>query len=119
MKVKGLVWLGARTERFAETVRFYKEVFGLEPRFLGEELVIFQMENGDRVEVFGPSAAGHDWMTAPVAGFLVEDVESARVEMEAQGTEFIGPIHQVGTQSWSHFRGPDGHIYEITGSHKP
>ena len=114
MKVKGLSWLGTYTERFQETVKFYQEVFGLEPRFLADEVVIFQLENGDRVEVFGPSETDHAWMKAPEAGFLVDDVESARAEMEAAGVEFIGPIHVAGSQNWSHFKGPDGHIYEIT-----
>ena len=113
-KAKGICWLGSRTDRFEDTVRFYQEVFGLEPRYLREELVIFELENGDRVELFGPSEAGHDWMKAPCAGFQVDDVESAREEMEAKGVEFIGPIYRAGNQSWSHFRGPDGHVYEIT-----
>jgi catechol 2,3-dioxygenase-like lactoylglutathione lyase family enzyme len=114
MKIKGLFWLGTYTEKFQETIRFYQEVFGLEPRFLRDEVVIFELENGDRVEVFGPSETGHAWMKAPEAGFLVDDVESAREEMSAAGIEFIGPIHSAGSQTWSHFKGPDGHIYEIT-----
>lgn len=114
MKAKGLVWLGMYTEKFQETINFYQEVFGLEPRFLRPEIVIFDLENGDRVEVFGPGETGHAWMRAPVAGFLVDDVEGAREEMEAAGIEFIGPIHAGGSQIWSHFKGPDGHIYEIT-----
>ena len=34
--------------------------------------------------------------------------------MEAAGVEFIGPVHtgEAGT-AWSHFRGPDGKVYEI------
>jgi predicted enzyme related to lactoylglutathione lyase len=114
MKVKGLVWVGIRTDKFKATVEFYQEVFGLQPRYLAEEVVIFEMENGDRVEIFGPSDTGHTFMQAPVAGFLVDDVESARREMEAKGVAFIGPIHRAGDHAWSHYRGTDGHVYEIT-----
>jgi hypothetical protein len=30
MEVTGLGWLGVRTERFEETVRFFRDVMGLE-----------------------------------------------------------------------------------------
>ena len=51
-----------------------------------------------------------------VAGFLVEDVESARGVLEAEGIEFIAPVHEWEPtgEAWSHFRAPDGNVYEIT-----
>lgn len=52
-------------------------------------------------------------MRAPVAGFLVDDVEVARREMESKGVLFIGPIHGSAAAGWSHFFGPDGHVYEV------
>jgi len=53
--------------------------------------------------------------TGPVAGFLVEDVEGARAELEKAGISFIGPVHRYDEHSaWSHFVGPDGNVYEIT-----
>jgi hypothetical protein len=33
--------------------------------------------------------------TGPVLGFLVDDVETARKRLEAEGIEFIGPV-----QTW-------------------
>ena len=48
-------------------------------------------------------------------GFEVADVETARAGMQADGVEFIGPVHDGDPgRRWSHFRGPDGHIYELT-----
>jgi catechol 2,3-dioxygenase-like lactoylglutathione lyase family enzyme len=84
--VKGLVWVGSRTEHYKE------------------------------VEVFGPSDTEHThFSTGPVVGFLVDDVESARKRLEAEGIEFIGPVHEwePTEEAWSHFRAPDGNVYEI------
>jgi hypothetical protein len=33
--------------------------------------------------------------------------------MEASGIEFIGPLQHSEDDKWTHFRGPDGNIYEI------
>ena len=54
-------------------------------------------------------------MTHPITGFLVDNIVAARAEMEEQGIEFIGPIHEgLDGYAWSHFRAPDGFIYELT-----
>lgn len=56
----------------------------------------------------------HDFFgEGPVVGFLVDDVELARAETEAAGIQFIGEIQRSGAQTWNHFRGPDGNVYEI------
>ena len=46
--------------------------------------------------------------------FEVEDVADARREMEAKHIRFIGPVHDGASSAWSHFYGPDGHVYELT-----
>jgi catechol 2,3-dioxygenase-like lactoylglutathione lyase family enzyme len=114
VEIKELAWLGVRTSRFDETVKFFKEVLGLKVSREHRDFAVLRLPNGDAVEVFGPSDEQHDFFTTgPVVGFLVEDIEKARLEMEAGGIEFIGPVHYHGQSSWSHFRGPDGIIYEI------
>ena len=86
MKVKGIAWLGSPTERFDEMMRFATDVLGLKARH-----------------------------RAPVAGFRVDDVVAMREEMERKGVLFIGPVHHTERGGgWSHFFGPDGHVYEIT-----
>jgi catechol 2,3-dioxygenase-like lactoylglutathione lyase family enzyme len=116
VRVLGIRWLGVPTQRYAETVAFAQDVLGLTPAFEQEDFAVFAAENGDVLEVFGPKgiADGHEFMVAPVAGFEVENVAEARLEMEAKHVRFIGPVHEGATSAWSHFYGPDGHVYEIT-----
>lgn len=111
---KGIVWLGTRTERFDDMRAFMTLVVGREPWLEREGFAVFDLPNGDRVEVFGPGGAAppHD---APVAGFLVEDVDAARTELASVGIEFLGPVNRSSDgNAWVHFRAPDGHIYELT-----
>jgi hypothetical protein len=112
MRVKAIAWLGTRTERFDEMREFFRELTGVPPRD-EQGLAVFDLASGDRIEVLDP-AAGEDYMVAPVAGFLVDDVAAARAELESRGIEFLGPIHSGAGSSWSHFRAPDGHVYELT-----
>jgi hypothetical protein len=112
MRVKGIVWLGTRTERFDEMREFFLEITGVAPRD-DPGLAVFDLASGDRIEVLD-TAVGEGYMVAPVVGFLVDDVAAARAELESRGIEFIGPIRSAAGSSWSHFRAPDGHVYELT-----
>jgi len=116
MKVEALVWLGVRTEKFAETVRLYRDVMGLRPYQEDDASAGFRLENGTEIHVYGPNDHFHEFFgTAPVTGFLVDDVEQARAEMESAGIVFIGEIQRDETTCWNHFNGPDGNVYEIIG----
>jgi hypothetical protein len=67
------------------------------------------------LEVFGPQQSVNTFMQHPVAGFLVDNIEAARLELEVNGIEFIGPIHgDTDEYRWTHFRAPDGFVYELT-----
>lgn len=114
MKIHGIVWLGTRTDHFEEMVGFARDVLGLKPILRKHDFAVFDCPNQDRFEIFGPSDTEHTFMRAPVAGFLVDDVEAARIEMEAHGIEFIGPVQRYRGYAWSHFRAPDGHVYELS-----
>lgn len=114
MEVKGIVWMGVRTQAFAAMVKLLRDVMGL--RITDEQAnhVWFELPRGGEVQVYGPGDRDHEFFsTAPVVGLLVDDVGRARAEMEAAGIEFIGPIQRAGRSSWNHFRGPDGNVYEI------
>lgn len=117
MIVTGLTWLGTRTDDYAATVALFRDVMSLEVKELTESFAWFQLPNGDQVEVFGREDPDHEFFTTgPVVGFEVTDLDQARRELEAAGVEFIGEIHGTPGGRWSHFRGPDGTVYEITGS---
>lgn len=117
-KFKGIVWLGVRTKKFDELVGFYKDKMGLPVTHKEDGFCAFNLPNGDRLEVFSEEykADGHGYehfSTGPVAGFLVDDIEEAKKEMEVEGIEFIGPIAEGGGSKWAHFRGVDGNTYEL------
>jgi len=115
MKVKGLIWLGTRTTRFEEMLKLYHSVMGISLVHQEPGFAVMDLPNGDRVELFGDESAYNTFFTHPVAGFLVDDIVAARAEMESQGIEFIGPIERAEDgNAWSHFRAPDGFIYELT-----
>lgn len=115
MKIRGIAWLGSPTDRFAVMRTFAIEVLGLQARVDEDDSAVFEFPDGDVFEIFGPKAIAdeHEFMRAPVAGFLVDDVAAARREMEAKGVLFIGPVPGTPKAGWSHFFGPDGHVYEI------
>jgi catechol 2,3-dioxygenase-like lactoylglutathione lyase family enzyme len=114
MRLEALVWLGVRTEMFEQTVRLYRDVIGLHPYREDEQSVRFRLENGTEIHVYGPCDEFHEFFgSAPVVGLLVDDVTSARAEMEIAGTEFIGGIQHSESESWSHFVGADGNVYEL------
>lgn len=115
MRIRGLVWLGATTERFDEMCSFLERVLGLERVIDEPGFAAYQLPDTSLVEVFHPSsryAEHHDGR--PVAGFLVDDVAAARAELEAAGVELVGPIESSEGFAWQYFRGPDGNLYEVT-----
>ena len=114
VKVEGLGWLGIRTEKFEETARFFREVMGLEETRRERDVVGFAFPDGAELEVWRPEDEFHSCFgTGPVVGLRVDDVEEARAEMEAAGVVFLGPVQRSEVAAWSHFRGPDGNVYEI------
>ena len=115
-QIKGIVYVGVKTDKFDELNQFYKKVLGLTPDHYEPGFSTYLLPNGDKIEIYGPNdphGPAHDqFTTGPVAGFEVDDIEASRKYLESKGIEFVGPIHGEGSR-WSHFRGPDGNIYEI------
>lgn len=77
---------------------------------------IFDAADGDRVEIFGPGAPsgpGQLDTNTVVAGFLVDDLDSATREIVAGGAELLGTRNDAAHSSWQHFRAPDGNVYEL------
>lgn len=115
MNVKGIAWLGTRTSKFDEMLHLYQSVMGMKLTHQESGFVVMDLPNGDKVELFGEASPYNSDFTHPVAGFLVDDIDEARAEMEVAGIEFLGPIERTDDgYAWSHFRAPDGFIYELT-----
>ena len=116
MGAQCLAWLGSRTDAFTETVQLFTRLVGTVDHGDGD-MAVFKLPNGDTVEVFGPADQEHrHFTTGPVAGFAVDDIYAAVAEIEAAGMEVIGTVQTGGGMVWCHFRGPDGTIFELTGS---
>jgi predicted enzyme related to lactoylglutathione lyase len=114
MEVLALAWMGIRVTDLAAS-RSFMQRLGLEHQRTESDMAVFTAKNGDTVELFGPGDEDHrHFDTGPVIGFQVEDIASARRELEADGVEFIGGIERGGGFAWAHFRGPEGFIYELT-----
>jgi catechol 2,3-dioxygenase-like lactoylglutathione lyase family enzyme len=114
MEVKGVAWLGIRTAHFEQTVALFRDVMNLEVIREEHEVVGLRFPDDTEMEVWRPSDEFHSFFTTgPVVGFRVDDAEQARTEMEATGIEFVGPLQHSEGAKWTHFRGPDGNIYEI------
>lgn len=121
MDVKGLSWLGVRTVHNQEMIDFFRNVLGLRPESEESGFVAFRLPNRDVVEVIAPDDSAHTFFTtAPVVGFLVDDVDAAKKEMEVEGVEFFDEEVQRADDgnAWAHFRAPDGNVYEITSGPK-
>jgi predicted enzyme related to lactoylglutathione lyase len=117
VNITGLSWVGTRTAEYDAMVSFLKDVFALTPSLEEEGFAVFTLPNGDQIEVFGADTDEEHtfFTTGPVVGFRVADVAAAQAEMEAAGIEFLGPPGSSSDGSaWSHFRAPDGNVYEIT-----
>lgn len=116
MKVKALVWVGIKTEKFAEMEQFLQRVMGMPLTYHGQDFTLFQLPSGDKVEIFGPDGTNQQFTPdSIICGFLVEDIHQASQELVQAGIELVGPLREErpGGYAWQHFRGPDGKLYEL------
>ena len=100
MDVKGLTWLGLRTNHFDEMLNFFRDVISMKPIRNEPQVAGFQMSDGTRVELYRPEEEFHAFFTiGPVVAFRVDAVDTARAAIEAAGIQFIGPIQRAGVGS--------------------
>jgi catechol 2,3-dioxygenase-like lactoylglutathione lyase family enzyme len=110
-----LAWVGTRTENFQATADFFRDALGLKPVLDLPGFRVLKLPDGSKVEVFGPdSDINRHFTTGPVAGFLVDDIQSATDELRAHGVEVLLTEKDESGNAWVHFRAPDGNIYEFT-----
>ena len=117
MRVKGVSWVGVRTEQFSTMAGFFRDVVGLDAILDEPDFIVFRMPNGDQIEIFGPDGPNPAEQFAHndvVAGLLVDDIDAATAELVQAGTERIGERQTTGGgYSWQHFRAPDGKVFEL------
>jgi catechol 2,3-dioxygenase-like lactoylglutathione lyase family enzyme len=117
MEVKRLCWLGIQTDEYEATVRFFRNAMGLRVEFEEAGTTELSLPSGDRIQVFGPGSHYYSFFGkeahGPVALFEVDDVRQARLELEQEGIETIGPLESDASWEWVSFRAPDGNLYEL------
>lgn len=115
VQVRGVVWAGVRTDRFAETVAFFRDVLGMPLVEVSPGFAWSKLDDSSQFEVFGPPDTDHlHFTTGPVPEFLVDDLAAAHARLERSGVDVLGPIRGSPDQGWFHFRGPDGNVYGLT-----
>ena len=113
MKLLGIVWTGVQTPKFTEMAAFIGNLAGQPPGIEEPGFALWAFPDGDLLELF---AAGTKppFENAPVVGFLVDDLESARRDLETAGAHILGGYGPNDDgYATIHFRAPDGNIYEL------
>ena len=119
MKIKGIAWVGVKTDRFEVMRTFCKDVLCLSEVLEQPDFAVFRAGEHDKLEIFGPAGPGNLAAFASnhvICGFEVEDIEGASQELQRAGIELIDGLvrsPRSGT-AWQTFRGPDGLVYELT-----
>ena len=110
MKITGITWIGIRNENVSSTLDFYKETLGLRLLVHDEELdyAMFGITRGQILEVIGPKNRLYALAGAPLTGFNVEDVPTAREELEKEGVKFVSETMESSGVYWAVFEGPGG-----------
>jgi hypothetical protein len=117
MMIRGISWVGVKTDSFLQMREFFAGLAGLVVDFDARDFAVFRLPNGDKVEIFGPAASDPPDQFARnpvVAGLLVDDIDAAAEELRAAGIELVGARGDGGDgYCWQHFRAPDGKIFEL------
>ena len=113
MNVRAIVWMGVQTERFEEMQAFMRALLGAPPPVAEPGFALWALPSGDLVELFAEGRKPA-FGTGPVVGFLVDDLEASRRELEAAGATMVGGYgpNEDGYEAVQ-FRAPDGNVYEI------
>ena len=116
MKAKSFSWVGVATDDFERSLRFFRDVLGLEPWVRGEGQAILKTASGQQLEIFGRDEREKELTASPVIAFEVDDLDAAREDLLSAGIELIGDVGRWNGFAWQYFRSPDGHIFEIKSS---
>jgi catechol 2,3-dioxygenase-like lactoylglutathione lyase family enzyme len=144
MRMKGLHHVGITVKDLDASIRFYHDVLGLQfsneptPWFEGEELgaavgvpgaalrQVSLLLEGTTLELLEykrpPSETAAPLKSnnhgASHVAFLVDDIVATKVDLEAKGIQFYGPVNVVDEGvlagwRWVYFEDPDGYPLEL------
>ena len=108
--VTGVDFASVPTQNLEQAVNFYGEVLGLRRSVYNAERNYAEFEPGNvTFSVFMPEKMGMEFNanTNPYA-LHVEDVATARAELESRGVRFNGDILDTGVCHMAFFADPDG-----------
>ena len=57
MMIRGISWVGVKTDSFLQMREFFAGLAGLVADFEARDFAVFRLPNGDKVEIFGPAAS--------------------------------------------------------------
>ena len=119
MRVLGYTWAGVRTADLKSAAGFFGDVLEFSAIHQGNGMVQFELASGQLFEVFGSESRYYPLHACPVLAFQVQDVRSARKELESRRVEFVTAVEGNESEAWTYFRGPDGYLYELWQTMRP
>lgn len=121
MKVTGVDFITVPTQDFEKAEQFYGDVLGLERSKQWGNMPAREFETGSltialmQSDAFGVEFERH---SHPIA-LHVDDVASAREELESKGIEFVADTMDSGVCHMAHFRDPDGNALMLHHRYAP
>ena len=121
MNVTGVDFITVPTKDYEAADRFYGDVLGLERSKQWGKMPAREFESGNltiavmQSDAFGQQFAPH---THPIA-LHVDDVESARSELEEQGVRFVADTIDSGVCHMAIFSDPDGNVLMLHHRYAP
>ena len=111
MEIRGIGFVGSHTPAHDEMESFLQDVLGLAPVTVdGVGAMLFAAANGDVLAVAPPYE--EDDAGERTVGLVVGDLDEAIRELHAAGVETDG-INENARWRYTHFRAPDGKLYEL------
>jgi len=110
VRIYGLTFAGTSTEQRGQMCTFVSEILGLEKMDVPDvEADLFRLPDG---ATFAVASLGGMGPTERSIGFLVDDLDSAVVELRSAGFEVDEPVNHEG-ERYVHFLAPDRQLYEL------
>jgi catechol 2,3-dioxygenase-like lactoylglutathione lyase family enzyme len=116
--ITGLDFVGIPSTDAERSRTFYVDLLGLRP----DDSARFEFWVGDTCfGIWEPARMGRAMAPQRDAHLAlhVDDIESARAELEAKGVEFLGETYDSGVCHMAFFRDPDGNDLMLHNRHQP